>query len=691
MRTFKTFAAVFLLLITSAVSAFAELKPKDYYGEIAKRMVNMLPKYHVLTSRVDDVVSAQAWTNVITTYDYDRSVFLKSDIESFAGRKFLLDDELKKGDVSFAYNVYNKYIERLSERMFFATNFVINAQIDFERKENYLINRKQALWPADQDAAQEHWRKRLTNELLAQVISAELEALKTTNDFSFADALATARTNLVKRYRQYVQVIKDPDDEQVLQTYLSSVSRAYDPHTDYMSPTLKEDFDIDMNLTLCGVGAILQFDEGALKIVEIVHGGPLDRDGRVKEGDKIVGVRKSKDSQLEDITWQAMRKTIKKIRGPKGTVVTLEIVPRGDATGAKRHLVDIVRDEIKLDDMAATGHVEKVVLNGVTNNLGYVYLPSFYGSMDKRPGEPGYRSCAYDVAKYIAEFNAEDVGGLLLDLRGNGGGSLMEAVMLSALFVHSGPVVQVSDAFNSARALSIPYGNPVALFKPIIVLTDRASASASEIVAAHLHDTGRAIVLGDERTHGKGTVQTVMRMGPETFGSMKLTTARFYRINGESTQIEGMPADIKLPSPLEALEIGEDKLPNALPFTKILPARYLLSWNLYTYVKELSQNAEKRLAENERYQKYLRNIEEIRKVAQRKEVPLDYISRKEMMLADEKLHDEDDDNKEESASRKRRKKKGSEDVVLSAAFDILADLVRLNGQSKLPGERRWWE
>ncbi|MBO5643318.1 MAG: carboxy terminal-processing peptidase [Kiritimatiellae bacterium] len=690
MKTFKIFLTSLCFFVASSLYTFADLAPKDYYGEIAKRMVNMLPKYHVLTQRVDDVISAQAWTNVITTYDYDRSVFLKSDIDSFVGRKFLLDDELKKGDVRFAYLVYNTYIERLTERMFYATNFLINAEVDFTKKENYLIDRKQAQWPADKAAAEDHWRKRLTNELLAQIVSAELEANKTTNIFSFADALATARTNLVKRYHQYSQVMKDPDDEQVLQTYLSSVCRAYDPHTDYMSPTLKEDFDIDMNLTLCGVGAVLQLDEGALKIVEIVHGGPLDRDGRIKEGDKIVGVRKSKDAQLEDITWQPMRKTIKKIRGPKGTVVTLEIVPRGDVTGAKRQLVDIVRDEIKLDDMAATGHVEKVVLNGVTNNLGYVYLPSFYGSMDKRPGEKGYRSCAFDVAKYIAEFNAEDVGGLLLDLRGNGGGSLMEAVMLSALFVHSGPVVQVSDAVNSTRALSIPYGNPVAFFKPIVVLTDRASASASEIVAAHLHDTGRAIVLGDARTHGKGTVQTVMRMGPETFGSMKLTTARFYRINGESTQIEGMPADIKLPSPLDALEIGEDKLPNALPFTKIEPARYSLSWNLYTYAKELSRNAEKRLAENDKYQRHLRNIEEIRKVAQRKEVPLDYATRKEMMLADEKLH-QDDDNKEEPPSRKRRKKKDSKDVVLSTAFDILADLVRLNGQSKLPGERRWWE
>lgn len=691
MKVFLFFAVFALTGAFSAASA--DVHPRRFYGEIAKRMVNMLPRYHVLKAEVDDAISAQAWTNLVTGYDFDHSVFLKGDLEFFGRKKFALDEDLKKGDVGFAFEVYNLYLKRLAERMHFATNFLLSAELDFKKEEMYGIDRKNSPWPATKEEAEEHWRKRLTNELLASVISSELEAAKTTNGFVFAESLSSARTNLVKRYRQYSQVMSDPDEEQVLQHYLSSVTHAYDPHTDYLSPATKEDFDIDMNLVLCGVGAVLQMDEGALKILEIMPGGPLDRDGRIKEGDKIVGVKKDESSPMEDITWQPMRKTIKKIRGKKGTVVTLEVIPRGDASGTKRKVVDLVRDEIKLEDLAATGRVERVVLNGVTNTLGYVHLPSFYGSMDKRPGEPGYRSSAYDVAKYLAEFNSEGAEGLVLDLRGNGGGSLLEAVMLSALFVHSGPVVQIRD-LASTRALSIPYGNPVAFTKPVVVLIDRSSASASEIVAAHLHDTGRALVVGDTRTHGKGTVQTVMGMGPESFGSMKITTARFYRINGWSTQVEGISSDYRLPSLLDSLDIGEDKLPNALPFTKIQPAVYKLSWNAYNHLNEIKAAADKRLSKNAKYLKHVRNVEEMKKIAERKEVPLDYASRKAMMQKDAELQEDDENKKsegEETSVRQRAGRRNMDDTVLSAAFDVLADLVKFNNGAKLPAERRWWE
>ena len=689
MKRHLSFLAISLL----AACASAEVAPRKYYNEIARRMTGMLPRYHVLKTKMNDGLSAQAWTNLVTFYDFDHSVFLGSDLDALGYRLKTLDDELKAGDVSFGFKVFNLYLQRLGERMAFATNYVASAEFSFETNETYRIRRKDAPWPADAAEAEEHWRRRLKNELLAQVVAGELDAEKTTNKFNFAAAVEAGRTNLVKRYRQYAQLMAEPDEEQVLQHYLSSVARAYDPHSDYMSPASKEDFDIDMNLTLCGVGAVLQLDEGALKIIEVMPGGPMDRDGRVKEGDRIVGVRQQ-DGEMEDITWRPMRKSIRKIRGPKGTKVTLEIVPRGDASGASRKMVELVRDEIKLEDQAATGRVERVTLDGVERTLGYVYLPSFYGTMDKRPGDPGYRSCANDVAKYLAEFNSQGVEGLVLDFRGNGGGSLREAVMLSALFVHSGPVVQVRD-LGSTHSLSIPYGNPVAFKRPMVVLTDRASASASEIVAAHLHDTGRAIVLGDGRTHGKGTVQSVMGMGPESFGSMKITTARFYRVNGESTQIEGMPADFRLPSLLDALDIGEDKLPNALPFSKILPASYALSWNMYKHLSAITNAAAVRLAASARYQKHLENVEGMRKIADREEVPLEYKARKAMMASDRELHELDDpddgDDDEDDAPRRRRNRFKRDDVVLDAAFDILSDLVRLNGGETLPEERRWWQ
>ena len=518
--------ALALALAAPCCCTAAEVKPQDYYGKIARRVGDMLPKYHVLQKKLDDDISQKAWTNLVTFYDFDHSVFLRSDMDELARREKSLDDELHAGDPSFGFDVYNLYCRRLSERMEFITNFLANVEWDFSTNETFRIKRKDAPWPVTKEEAEDHWRRRLKNEALVQILGAELD--KSTNKVDAAE-------NLVKKYRQYYTVLTEPDEEAVLQHYLSAVARAYDPHSDYLSPASKEDFDMEMSLTLCGVGAVLQMDEGALKIVEIMAGGPVDRDGRIKEGDKIIGVQQE-TGEMEDIMWKPIKKSIKKIRGPKGTRVTLEIVPRSDTSGATKKLIELVRDEIKLEDQAATGRVETVSLGGFTNKVGYVYLPGFYGTMDKRPQDPGYRSCAMDVAKLIAEFNAEDVGGLVLDLRGNGGGSLREAVLLSALFVPNGPVVQVKDV-RSLGCLPIPYGNPVAFRRPLVVLTDRASASASEIVAGHLQDVGRAVVLGDGKTHGKGTVQTVLGMGPAQYGSMKITTARFYRVDGRSTQL----------------------------------------------------------------------------------------------------------------------------------------------------------
>ena len=684
MNNSRISAALAAVFAASAIAAFADVEPQDYYGKIAKRLGDMLPKYHVLQKKLDDDISQKAWTNLVTYYDFDHSVFLKSDLDALAAREKTIDDEIHAGDPSFGFDVYNLYCRRLSERMDFVTNFLATAEWDFSTNETYRIKRKDAPWPETAEEANEHWRRRLKNEVLVQVLGAELD--KSTNTVDAAG-------NLLKKYRQYYTVLTEPDEEAVLQHYLSAVAMAYDPHSDYMSPASKEDFDMEMNLTLCGVGAVLQMDEGALKIVEVMAGGPVDRDGRIKEGDKIVGVQQE-DGEMEDVMWKPMKKTIKKIRGKKGTRVTLEIVPRSDSTGATKKLIELVRDEIKLEDQAATGRVETVTRGGFESRIGYIYLPGFYGTMDKRPTDPGFRSCAKDVAEYLAKFNAQAVEGLVLDLRGDGGGSLREAVLLSALFVPNGPVVQIKDSRN-VGSLPIPYGNPVAFRKPMVVLTDRASASASEIVAGHLQDTGRAVVLGDGRTHGKGTVQTVFGMGPSQYGSMKITTARFYRVDGRSTQLEGVEADIRLPSLLDSLDIGEDKLPNALPFSRILPADYARCWNLNKYVPELKRLAEARLEKDERYQKHLENVRGMKEISEREVVSLERETRKAQMAADRELRELDDDDDEDGdsdgeekpAKRRRRNERAKDDVVLDSAFDVLYDLIRLNGGAELPRPR----
>lgn len=681
----KTKILSLLVILSAVVVSAAELKPRNYDRRIARKFVEMLPRNHVSQRPFDDEISRRAWTNLVTYYDFDHSVFLKRDLERLAAHETTLDDELKSGNVSFGYDVYNLYVQRLRERVDFATNLLVKTDwtMAFDTNETYRIRRKDAPWPETQEDAEEHWRKRMKNEVLAARIVRELD--KSTNTVSVVDSL-------VKKYRQYATVLTEPDEENVMQSYMSAVARAYDPHTDYLSPATKEDFDMEMNLSLCGVGAVLSMDDGALKIAEIMPGGPIDVDGRIKEGDKIVGVRQE-DGEMEDIMWQPMRKSIKKIRGKKGTRVTLDIVPRSDPSGATHKLIELVRDEIKLEDQAATGRVDRVTLDDKTRSLGYVYLPGFYGTMDKRPGQDGFRSAALDIAKIISDFNAEDVDGLVLDLRGNGGGSLREAIYLSAIFVPTGPVVQIREV-GGTTPLSIPPGNPVAFRKPMVVLTDRASASASEIVAGHLQDVGRAIVLGDSKTHGKGTVQTVMSLGPTRYGSCKITTARFYRVNGRSTQVEGVAADICLPSLLDSLDIGEDKLTYALPFSSIRKADYQPVWDLNRHLPELRERSEARTAADERYQTHLSHVRGMKVVSDRESVPLEYAARKAMIVADRELRelDEEDEEDEESVSRRRRRRneRKKDDPVLDEAERVLMDLIRLADGTELRVPKSRW-
>ena len=713
---------VLMMLTVSATDA--AVQPLNYYGHIAKRLGDMLPKFHVLQQRLNDEISQRAWTNLVTWYDFDHSVFLQSDLDRFAAHQTTIDDELRQSNVSFGFEVHNCYVERLHERIDFATNLLAKGEWDFSTNETYRVRRKDAPWPRSREEADDYWRRRMKNEVLVQRINRDLDEagkkekvkvkvegegeggrlkvkvegeggrskVKVEGEETKAE---TPEENLIKKYRQYVTVLTEPDEEAVLQHYLSAVCRAYDPHTDYMSPAAKEDFDMEMNLSLCGVGAVLSMDDGALKIVEVMPGGPIDVDGRIKEGDKIVGVKQG-DGEMEDVMWQPMKKSISKIRGKKGTRVTLEIIPRSDPSGSTKKQIELVRDEIKLEDQAATGRVERVTFEGADRKLGYVYLPGFYGTMDKRPSDAGFRSCSLDVARYLADFNAEGVEGLVLDLRGDGGGSLREAVMLSALFVQFGPVVQIRDV-RSVGCLPIPPGNPIAFRKPMVVLTDRASASASEIVAGHLQDTGRAVVLGDGRTHGKGTVQTVMGLGPERYGSMKITTARFYRIDGRSTQVEGVAADIHLPSLLDSLDIGEDKLTYALPFSRIRPADYQLAWNLHKFVPTLRGLSVARTEKDERFKKHVANVKGMREISDREEVSLEYAARREQMAADRALRELDDaeneDDDEETAAKKRRHKRNEpkkDDVVLDEAYHVLMDLIRLNGGEEVPEVKGWW-
>lgn len=692
-------SVLFLLLLLGGGGFISgQPVPQEHYGDIAQKIARMLPSYHLSQRPLNDEISQKAWTNLLNAFDFDRSYFLQSDILSFTNMVFQIDDAIKSGDVSFSFEVYRVFRERIEQRYAFVTNFLAQ-EFSVTEDERYVWKRKGLPWPADQAEQDELWRKRIKNEYLVHVIGRELDRASASNALnSTTNALpeisATATNSPVltpvesisKRYKQFMIVIQDMDEEAILQRYLSAVAMAYDPHSDYMSPMRKEDFDIDMNLSLCGIGAQLRSEDGTAMIIEVIPGGPADRDKRairLMKNDRIIGVGQG-DGAIEDIVHLPLNKAVRKIRGEKGTKVVLRVIPASDPSGVTTKIVDLIRDEVKLEEQAATGRVARVTLaDGAERKIGVIRLPTFYGTMDKRPNQPGFRSATVDVAKLIAGFNSENVSGLVLDLRNNGGGSLREAISLTGLFVRSGPVVQVREA-RQIVVLPVPnMDSAMAFRKPMVVLINRTSASASEIVAGALQDYGRAVVVGDSQSHGKGTVQTVMPLGAEKFGSMKVTTASFYRINGASTQRKGIGADIVIPSTLDVdgLDIGEDKLPGALPWTQVEAALYIPVSDVAKFVPQLKESSAQRLAENPRYARYCALVRHIQEVSERKEVPLEINTRRKLMKAENEMR-----KLEDAAGEMITKNETEDDVVLDEAFSILSDLIDISGGADVPME-----
>jgi carboxyl-terminal processing protease len=583
--------------------------------------------------------------------------------------------------------------------------------------EAYEWRRKDAPWPSDRKQQDDLWRRRIKNEYLSYLVSRELDAQQTTNQPAAAaqagkppvpgkgGVAATGRTaaggptNAVtevapqtpetvvrQRYEQFLGVLQDADAEFVLSRYLGAVTSAYDPHSEYMSPARMEDFNIDMSLSVCGIGAQLRAEDGAAKIEEMIPGGPAARDTRdirLRPGDKIIGVGQA-DGPIENVLHLPLSQTVRKIRGAKNTKVVLHVLSASDPSGASTRLVDLMRDEVKLEEQAATGRVERVTLpDGRVRQLGVVRLPAFYGTMQQRPGTPGYRSAARDVMQIVARLNAERVEGLVLDLRNNGGGSLREAVDLAGAFIRCGPVVQVREV-RQVHVLPIPDTDAAVAFRrPMVVLVNRTSASASEIVAGALQDYGRAVTVGDPQTHGKGSVQTILPLGDEKEGQLKVTTANYYRISGISTQLRGVRPDIVIPSVFDTLELGEDRLPNAMPWTHVAAVPYKPVWDLRAWLPALKSRSAERLARNTRYTAFCQLVQHSRELNERTVVPLEYRARLKLARSEreiQKMLSEEIKSTDES--------KGKEDLLLDETLHILADLVDVSGGAEIPWEEK---
>lgn len=714
----------------SAPVRIASLEIPDNFPRLCRRFALLLETRHYLQKPIDVEVGRQAWSNYISRLDYDHCFFLQSDIDEFKAWENTLHRDLKKGDLTFAVTAFERFRQRLGERYAFVEAF-LDAEHDFSADEEYVWKRKDAPWPADAAEQDELWRKRMKNELLMRIASrdfAEKKKAKESQESSErtkspdnpestessetpgAHSEAQAATNappaidmspdavVRRRYKQFRDILNDADADYVIERFLCSFSEAFDPHSSYMPPTRAEDFNIEMNLTLCGIGATLQSEDGMAKIVKIIPGGPADRDTRdirLRDGDKIFGVGQG-DEPVEDIVHLPLDKIVKRIRGDKGTKVVLHVISASDPSGATTKVVDLIRDDIKLEESAATGRVVRVE----SRAFGYVRLPSFYGTMGS-PSDPNYRSCTKDVLDIVGGFGG-DIEGLILDLRSNGGGSLREAVELAGSFIRMGPVVAVREPRGAQPLLDTDPA--IAFRKPLVVMIDRASASASEIVAAALQDYGRAVIVGDTQSHGKGSVQNVMPLinGDESYGTLKITIAAFYRVGGGSTQLKGVSSDIVLPSLLEYMDIGEDKLPNALPWTKIPPMSYQLAYPIGQLLPGLREKSAARLAGNEDWARHLKRVEHIKDISSRTSLPLSYDKRMEQLAADSEfdldengldaLLDGDSDLDEEpddaqssdaeidAAAKDTKEDDGiGDDIVLREAVNILADLCNAQG------------
>ncbi|MEH6564831.1 MAG: carboxy terminal-processing peptidase [Halopseudomonas sp.] len=579
------------LLSISATSFAAEkaatldleqLQPTRDQVVASLNTVELLRRHHYNRTRLDDALSAQVYDTYLKHLDAQRSLFSQQDIDSFAENRLRMDDLLLSGDLSVGFNMHKRQLERLQQRLDFSLDLLENqlASLDFSTDQSILVDREDATWPKDEEALQQLWRAQLKDEVLRLKLSGK--------------SVEEIQTQLVKRYKGQQIRISQTRSEDIFQNYINALAQVYDPHTQYLSPENAENFDINMSLSLEGIGAVLQSDNEYTKIMRLVPAGPAQRSQQLAAADRIVGVAQADEEMTDVIGWR-LDEVVKLIRGPKGSNVRLEVIPASNPPGdMSSKVVNLTREAIKLEDQAAKSRIIELNNQGHDYRIGVIDLPGFYIDFKAyRQGDPNYRSTTRDVRRLLDELQEEKVDGVVLDLRDNGGGSLQEATELTGLFIEQGPTVLVRNTEGDVQVLDDPETG-VSYKGPLAVLVNRLSASASEIFAGAMQDYGRALVIG-EPTFGKGTVQSIQ---PLNHGELKLTLAKFYRVSGQSTQHRGVVPDIGYPSLLDSKEIGESALPHAMPWDTIPPARYSSSQQLKPFLQQLQKDHEVRAAKD---------------------------------------------------------------------------------------------
>ena len=602
---------------------WSPLVPGPDDGRIAFVAAKVLEGNHYLQMPIEDTVSSKFLDKYLNSLDPAHLLFFQSDLAEFEKWRTKLDDLLIKpsivapntSDTSPAEIIFNRFIKRFLQQVEYATNLVETGEFKFDGPDRYTPNRKDLPRPKDLEEAKQMWRDRVRLEWLTEVLDKKKPA--------------DIKDTLTRRYLRQLRMLQEFDTDDVLQIYLTSLTQIYDPHSDYMARSAFDNFNIQMKLSLFGIGALLRSEDGYCKIQELMD-GPAKKSGKVKPNDKIVAVAQGTNPPVDVVEWK-LNKVVELIRGAKGTEVRLTIVPVDAPDSTTRKVVSLIRDEIKLEDQEAKAKLIEVPSeNGQpTQRYGIIDLPSFYADLENR--SLGRKSTTTDVAKLLRKLKEEKVAGVILDLRRNGGGSLEEAINLTGLFIKEGPVVQVKD---SDGHISVDKDtDPSVLYDgPMVVLTSRFSASASEILAGALQDYGRAAIVGDSSTHGKGTVQTLLRLGPimkttNELGALKITIRKFYRASGSSTQLKGVVPDIILPSLNNHMDVGEVSLTNALDWDTVASAKYEPVNLIPPVLPELRRRSEARISADKDFN-YVRNeIERYKKAKEEKTVSMNEAER----------------------------------------------------------------
>ncbi len=541
---------------TFAANSWDKLQPDRDEVIASLNVVELLKRHHYSKPPLDDARSVIIYDSYLKLLDPSRSYFMASDIAEFDKWKTQFDDFLKSGDLNAGFIIYKRYLDRVKARLDYTLAELNKGvdKIDFNTKETLQVDRKDAAWLRSTAELDDLWRKRVKDEVLRMKIAGK-------------DSKQIQET-LTKRYKNQLARLDQTRAEDIFQAYINTFAMSYDPHTNYLSPDNAENFDINMSLSLEGIGAVLQSDNDQVKIVRLVPAGPADKTKQVGPADKIIGVAQGNKEMVDVVGWR-LDEVVKLIRGPKGSVVRLEVIPASNAPNDQTSkVVAITREAVKLEEQAAKKSVLKLKQDGKDYKLGVIEIPAFYLDFKAfRAGDPNYKSTTRDVKKLLTELQKEKVDGVVIDLRNNGGGSLQEATELTSLFIDKGPTVLVRNADGRVDVLEDE--NPGAFYKgPMALLVNRLSASASEIFAGAMQDYHRALIIGGQ-TFGKGTVQTIQ---PLNHGELKLTLAKFYRVSGQSTQHQGVLPDIDYPSIIDTKEIGESALPEAMPWDTIRPA-----------------------------------------------------------------------------------------------------------------------